>query len=230
VTGTTGSAVRRSLIGKVVAIQRNLRMGGSLTATELALAAELPLSTAHRILTELVGWEVLHRDPDGRSCLAPAAGARGVGLCPLRLREAAAPTVTDLTAVTRRAVRFGFLRGARVSYIEKLTEMQPLSAFSSAATLPAHATAIGQVLLAFSPPAVVRQVIRSGLQRYTPFTVTTSDRLEQLLKAVRRHRIAMVGGQLCADQSTPGAPVFGTDPDVVAGLEVRLRDITRHTI
>jgi len=66
---------------------------------------------------------------------------------------------------------------------------------------------------------------RSGLQRYTPFTVTTSARLEHRLKAVRLHRIATVSGHLCADQSTLAAPVFGTDPDVVAGLEVRLRDI-----
>jgi len=214
----------RSVISKVVAIQRSLQMSGSLTATELALVTELPLSTAHRIVTELVDWQVLSRDADGRYRLAAPTEVRGAALRPERLREAAAPIVADLGAVTHSAVRFGFLRDARVGYVEKPRDTRPLSAWSQAATLPAHATAIGQVLLAFSAPAVVRQVIGNGLQRYTPSTVTTADRLDQLLKAIRLARSATVSGQLRPDEVTVAAPVFGTDPEIVAALEVRLRD------
>jgi DNA-binding IclR family transcriptional regulator len=215
----------RSVISKVVAIQRSLQMSGPLTATELAMATELPLSTAHRIITELVDWQVLSREADGRYRLAPTPGTRGDVLRPERLCAAAAPIITDLRAVTRSTVRFGFLRGARVSYVEKACAAQPLSAWSPAATLPAHATAIGQVLLAFSAPAVVRRVIGNGLTRYTLATVTTADRLEHDLRAIRQQRIAMVSGQLRRDETTVAAPVFGPDPQVVAALEVRVHDI-----
>lgn len=216
--GTRGS---RSVISKVVAIQRSLQMSGSLTATELALATDLPLSTAHRIVTELVDWQVLSRDADGRYRLASTAAGRG-DLHPEALREAAAPIVADLSTVTGGAVRFGFLRGARVVYVEKASDTEPLPGWSPAATLPAHATAIGQVLLAFSAPAVVRQAIGGGLPRFTPFTMTTADDLDHALRVIRRRRIAVVSGQLRPDETTVAAPVFGTDRGVVAALEVRL--------
>jgi DNA-binding IclR family transcriptional regulator len=101
----------------------------------------------------------------------------------------------------------------------------PLSAFSPAATLPAHATAIGQVLLAFSPAAVVRQVMDHGLTRYTPSTTTSAVALDRALTAIRLRGIAVVSGQLSPDFAAVAAPVFGSDREVVAALEVRLRDL-----
>jgi DNA-binding IclR family transcriptional regulator len=91
------------------------------------------LSTAHRIVTELVEWQVLSRDADGRYCVA---GLPGEAPCPLRLREAAATIVADLGAVTGCAVRLGVLSDARISYVEKVSDTQPLSAWSAAATQP----------------------------------------------------------------------------------------------
>jgi DNA-binding IclR family transcriptional regulator len=44
------------------------------------------------------------------------------------------------------------LDGAQVAYIEKVPGNLPVSLFSAAARLPAHATALGKALLAFSCP------------------------------------------------------------------------------
>ena len=41
---------RRSVVSKVVAIVRSFGSGGSLTVTEVAQVASLPLSTTHRLV------------------------------------------------------------------------------------------------------------------------------------------------------------------------------------
>ena len=43
-------------------------------------------------------------------------------------------------------MRLGVLDDLRVSYVEKTDGSRPFSAFSDAATLPAHATALGRAL------------------------------------------------------------------------------------
>jgi DNA-binding IclR family transcriptional regulator len=217
--------VHRSVISKVVAILRRLEVAGAQTVTEVAQATDLPLSTAHRIIGELAAWQVLHRGDDARYEVALTAGGRECAHSPLGLLQAAAPTIADLGSVTSRDVRFGYLDEARVWYAEKPAGPLPLSAFSPAATLPAHATAIGQVLLAFSPAAVVRQVINHGLTRYTPSTTTSAVALDRALTAIRLRGIAVVSGQLSPDFAAVAAPVFGSDREVVAALEVRLRDL-----
>ncbi len=169
VVGTNGSTVGRSVISKVVAILRRLDVVGSQTVTEIAQSTEMPLSTAHRIIGELAAWQVLRRRDDGRYELAPAIGSpERVASTPQTLLAVATPTIADLGSVTRRDVRFGYLKEARVWYAEQVHGPQPLATFTAAATLPAHATAIGQALLAFSPPSVVSYVANRGLARYTP--------------------------------------------------------------
>ena len=75
----------------------------------------------------------------------------------------------------RRGAIFGWAGfAASVFYVEKTDGSQPLSVFSDAATLPAHATALGKALLAFSPAETVDHVVRHGLRSYTSSTVTTA--------------------------------------------------------
>jgi DNA-binding IclR family transcriptional regulator len=215
----------RSVVSKVVAIVRSFDSGGALTVTEIAQVADLPLSTAHRLTHELAAWGLLHRRDDARFEAVLRVHAGSHRDWPLDLRESAAPAVEDLSAIARNDVRLGVLDGLRVSYVEKPTGSRPLSAFSEAATLPVHATALGKALLAFSPADVVDNVIRHGLQRYTSSTMTTAVRLRHALCVTRLRGMAVVSGELRPDHSAVAVPVFGPDGEAVAALEVRLRDV-----
>jgi DNA-binding IclR family transcriptional regulator len=55
----------RSVISKISAIMLASAESGR-TLTELATWSGLPLSTVHRLVTELAGWGLLERDGDGR--------------------------------------------------------------------------------------------------------------------------------------------------------------------
>jgi hypothetical protein len=96
-----------------------------LTVTEIAQAANLPLSTTHRLVHELVAWGVLHRCDNARFEIVQWPHPGGCGDCGPDLRALAAPTVEDLSAVTRNDVRLGLLDGLRVSYVEKTHRGQP---------------------------------------------------------------------------------------------------------
>jgi len=214
----------RSVVSKVVAIVRSFDSGGSLTVTEIAQFADLPLSTAHRLAHELAAWGILHRRDDARfePVLTRSGSYRD---WPLDLRKSATPAIEDLSVATRNDVRLGVLDGLRVSYVEKTDGSRPLSFFSDAATLPAHATAMGRALLAFSAPERVAGVIRHGLRRYTSSTTTTAVGLRHALTAARLRGMAVVCGELLPDHSAVAVPVFGPDGATVAALEVRLRDV-----
>lgn len=224
---TIGPTMGSSVISKVVTILRRLEDSGALTITEIAHTTGIPLSTAHRIIGELAAWQVLHRGADGRYELAPVIGepARVRRPSPQTLLTRAAATLVDLSSATRHDVRLGYLQGARVWYAEQAHGPQPLARFTPAATLPAHATAIGQVLLAYSPPALVTDVMNCGLARYTPSTPTDAKALGRALAAIRLRGIAVVSGQLSSNHAAVAAPVFGPGRKIVAALEVRLQNV-----
>jgi IclR family transcriptional regulator, acetate operon repressor len=216
-----GSAVHLSVVSKVAAILRTVRFNGALTVTEIARVTNLPLSTAHRLVVELADRQLLGRADDGRYGLTWGVTRRGMG-CPSGIRVMVGPTVDDLSSVTARDVRLGVLDELRVRYVEKTYGARPISI---AATLPVHATALGQVLLAYSKADVVRRVVASGLRRYTSTTVTTAARLDHVLKTVRVRGIAVVNGELTPDHVAVAAPVFDGSGEIAAALEARLRDV-----
>ncbi|MGH6913481.1 MAG: IclR family transcriptional regulator, partial [Geminicoccales bacterium] len=62
-----------------------------------------------------------------------------------------------------------------------------------------HASAHGKVMLAFSPPALLEQVIARGLPRHTQWTITDSDRLRAEVARVREQ-----GWAAAPEESFPG--------------------------
>ena len=94
-----GLEPRRSVISKVVAIVRSFDSGGSLTVTEIAQVADLPLSTVHRLAHELAAWGILHRRDDGRfEAVLRARSGHGVEVVDGRCRQR--PQVGRPVAVT----------------------------------------------------------------------------------------------------------------------------------
>jgi DNA-binding IclR family transcriptional regulator len=91
--------------------------------------------------------------------------------------------------------------------------------------LPAHASALGKVLLAFAPAATTRAVVAVGLPRYTARTLTRADVLLHALSVTRLTRIATCEGELVAGECTVAAPVVGPGGQVVAALETRVPDL-----
>lgn len=210
-----------SVLTRAVRILRLLSAGSpSLTISEIARRAQLPVATAHRLVNELVDLGVLERDADKHVRMSvqmwewTSRSSRALGL-----RETAMPYLEDLHSVVRQHTQIGVLEGTDVLYLERLSARNATRNVTKiAGRLPIHATSGGLVLLAHAPAELQETVLRSPLRRYTPQTVTEPTALRRLLAEIRKQ------GYAAADQMiTPGslglaAPVRGDSGEVVAAL------------
>ena len=130
----------------------------------------------------------------------------------------------DLSQALDADVRLGVLGDRDVTYIEKARGRRPVTTFAQHATVPAHATAMGKALLAFSAPAPGRHVPRPRATAYTPFTLTAPDRFRRALAMARLSRLAVARWELEPDRSALAVPVFGPGGRVAAAIEVRVDD------
>lgn len=192
-----------------------------LTLSEIARKLGRPISSTHRQLGELTRWGALERDERGRYQVGLHLWEIG-SLAPRSndLRHAALPFMEDLYEVTHENVQLAVLDVAEVVYVERL--------FSHHATpivarpgrrLPWHVTAVGRVLLAYSDPALVNELLARPLERYTELTVTDPAELRRELAKIRRAGHAITVRQMETMSVSVAAPVSGP-AGVVAALSV----------
>ena len=224
----------RSVTSKITSILMTFTEGREHSLTEIARLAGLPISTAHRLTSELASWRLLERTDDGLyraglplRMIGAVDGCRESG-CAATIVERAPCVLEDLSAATRSRARLGVLRELEVAYIEKQPGHRPVTSFSAAATLPAHPTALGRALLAFSPVSTVELAIMRGLRPYTPHTVTSPERLRRALAVARLTHVAVTRFELEPRTSAVAMPVFGPGGEVAAAIELTVRDLGKE--
>ena len=196
-----------------------------LTLAELARRTGLPKTTAHRIVAELVALRVMERQESGPSGEGYRLGMwlfeRGE-LVPAHrsLSAAALPVMEDLREATRQRVHLAVLEGIDVVYVEILGSSGIDVSSRTGGRLPAHATGVGKVILAYSPASTVRARVDAGLPRLTPRTIATPGGLTQELRKIRTVGMALDLEESHVGVSCVAAPVFGADRKVRAGLSV----------
>jgi DNA-binding IclR family transcriptional regulator len=216
----------RSVTSKIVAILLTFHDGNEHSLTEIARLTCLPVSTAHRLVTELAGWGVLERTDESmfRIGLPIKAISSRRSYTPA-IVESARRVLEDLVIATRAGARLGVMTDTDVAYIEKRCDHSPVTTFGQTSRLPAHATALGKALLAFSSADILNRVLGSGLKCYTPNTVTDPDRLRQMLASIRLTRVAISRWEYRTGFSEVAVPVFGSGGIAVAALELTVPNL-----
>jgi DNA-binding IclR family transcriptional regulator len=194
----------------------------SLSLSEISRYASLPLTTAHRQVNELLTWGALERDDTGRYRIGLRLWEVGVlAAHRIGLREAALPFLEDLYEATHENVQLAVLDGSEVVYVERISGRHAVHVVTRPGTrLPAHATAVGVVLLAHAPIATIDAVLTAPLKRYTEYTVTDPKRLRRSLAEARRAGYTISDRQIELVSVSVAAPVRGAGGEVVAALSV----------
>jgi DNA-binding IclR family transcriptional regulator len=191
-----------------------------LTLGELAQAADLPLSTTHRLVGELVHEGMLERMPDRTYRLGVRLweyASRTPGA--LGLREVARPWLAAAHARIRQHLQLGVLSGTDVLFLERMSAKDAVvNATLIGGRIPLHASSLGLVLLAHAPASVAGRVIAQGLRAYTPRTITAGDALRAELRRIRADDVAIAAGYIHLESRGIAVPVRGPDGSVYAGI------------
>ncbi|MFI1996414.1 IclR family transcriptional regulator [Actinoplanes sp. NPDC020271] len=197
----------------------------SLTLTDLARRAGLPLSTVHRLAAELLAWGALERDAAGRynvglrlwevAALAP----RGQGL-----RERALPYLEDLSQVTHENVQLAVREGSELVFVERIAGSRAVPVHTRVGgRFALSATGVGLVLLAHAPAEVQREILGSAIERFTAHTITDPKILIKTLADVRTNGFAVSDRQVTEDALSVAAPVRDRHNTVIAAVSLVVR-------
>jgi IclR family transcriptional regulator, acetate operon repressor len=211
-----------SAVGRITSVLEAFRDDrDALALSELARRAGLPKTTAHRLAGELIRCGLLER-ADGRLRLGLKLFELGQLVPQQRgIRDAARPVMSDLREATRHSVNLGILEGGDVVYVDILSGPDsPWLPTRVGGRWPAHATALGKAILAFSDPGTVEAVIDAGLRRVSERTITSPALLRQELDRVRESGLGYDN-----EESRPGlvcvaSPVHGLGGAAAGALSV----------
>ena len=212
----TGSLDRAAaILGAFDAAHRDL------TLAALVARSGLPRSTAHRTADRMIrlGW--LDKPKDRYRIGNRLFEIASLAPIRLQLREAVLPFLQDLHSATKVTVQLGVLDGTQILVVEKITGHRPMPMLSQVGgIIPAHCSALGRAILAYSDTATIDTVLAAGLERRTPRTLTDPVAVLRELTAIPPRGWAVEREEGNIGVSCVAAPVFGPLGEVVAALSV----------
>jgi IclR family pca regulon transcriptional regulator len=136
------------------------------------------------------------------------------------LIELSQPHLLQLAERTHESASLATLDGDEVVYVARVPVRRIMSINVSVGTrVPAYATSMGRVLLAWAPTEVVDSALnRRPLRAITPSTVTDPSALRAELARVREQGWSIVAEELEAGLLSASAPVRDRSGEVVAAL------------
>ncbi|MEV6236596.1 IclR family transcriptional regulator [Lentzea sp. NPDC051838] len=200
-----------------------------LTLTEISRQAELPLSTARRLLAQLVDWGALERTADNHYRVGMRLWHIGI-LAPKQrgLREAAMPLLSDLYSATDETVQLVVPQGHEALCVEKVFGPQSApTATEVGGLLPLHTTAVGKSILAHSPRKLTEDAVSAGLARLTPYSIVHPARLVEELKRVAQSGVAYSHEEMTIGAASVAAPIVLPDGTLLGAVGIVVRSTTR---
>ncbi|GGN99976.1 IclR family transcriptional regulator [Nocardia rhizosphaerihabitans] len=190
--------------------------------SEIARRAQLPKSTAHRLLSVLVEWEMVTKrgteySPGGRLNELAALAAQPDTQ---DLRRVALPHLLDLYEMTHETVNLCVLAGEDVLYVDKIHGHNCVdSPARVGARLPATNTAVGKAILAFSTAGIIARVA-DNLRPATSSSIASPTQLAHELAAIRRVGIAYDRQETRPGLTCIAAPVQNWSGAIVAAISI----------
>jgi len=193
-----------------------------LTLSEVARATELTRAAARRFLLTLVDLGYVSFDGKYFALTARVLELGYAFLSSFSLPDVAQPHLERLAARVGESCSASVLDGTDVVYVARVAVSRIMAVRISVGTrFPAHATSMGQVLLAELASDELREYLReTELTRLTSHTLDSATELRAQLEQVRAQGYALVDQELEEGLRSVAAPVRHRDGRVVAAVNV----------
>src|SRR5262245_3013098 len=200
-------------VQRAVRLIRHVAEGNPvLNMSETAKALKINRTTLLRLLHTLEAEGFVERRPNGAGFQVGLSllevGARA--LFSQDLVQVAVPVLTELAETLQLSAHLGVLDGTDVLYLVRRTPNTPLASnIRVGSRLPAHATTMGRMLLAFLPPVEVERLYAGKeLQRFSEHTSTTLAALRTKAEKDRAAGIAWSEAHFERGIGSAAVPVF----------------------
>lgn len=210
----------RSVLGKVILVIESLATSNDhMALPELVARTQLPKTTVHRVCNYLIEWGVVERIGNEYR-LGMHLFELGQQVPRQRiLRDAARPAMQRLMYETSSIVHLAIVDGLSALVIDRLLlHKYPVRMAPIAGRMPLHCTAVGKTLLAWSPPELAVDLLREGLPRRTPRTITSALHLSRDLQAAKARGVAVEVEEMQVGYLSIGAPILNFDGNAAAAV------------
>jgi DNA-binding IclR family transcriptional regulator len=197
--------------------------GGPIGVTEVAERADLPKSTAARMLATLSHEGAVEQVPGGTNYrLGPRIATLAEGIVPVRsLVATARPILEELAASTGETAGLSVAEGFVVHYVDQVgTSHQVQVRDWTGSRVPMHAVSSGLVFLAQLPASTLDAYLERELEAFTPRTLTEPDDLRERLAQVRADGYAWVHEEFAEGLSSVAAGVADSTGVLAAAVHV----------
>jgi DNA-binding IclR family transcriptional regulator len=195
----------------------------TLTATEIGAAVGVSRTSIFRILQTLVAMRFVEKLDERRFRLGPALLTRGFAyLASLDLVQVARVPLEQLRDATGNATQLAVMDGTDILYLARCAARSPLTSNIEVGTrLPAHATAMGRIMLMERPRDDIRALFEHApLPGFTAITPTSMDALFERLAADRARGYVLSHSDFEPGVDSLALPVRDSTGGIVAAISL----------
>lgn len=193
-----------------------------LSIAEAAAVTGLDRAAARRCLLTLV--ELGYADFDGKHfSLTPRILRLGTScLATMPLPRIVQPMLDKLSDEIGQSTSVSILDNWEIVYVARAAQQRLMSInLMAGSRLPASCSSMGRVMLASLPDADVRKILKENpLRKRTPRTVTSSERVLQLIRRARQDGFAIVDQEIEIGLRSIAVPLLDSRGRTVAALNV----------
>jgi IclR family pca regulon transcriptional regulator len=194
----------------------------SLTIAEVAARTKLTRAVARRYLLTLQKLGYLVHDG---SEFSPTPRLLDLGytyLATMSVADVAQPFIERITDRLHESSSMAVLDGQECVYIARVQGRKIITTtLVVGSRVPAHATAMGKVLLANLSPSDLDEYFRTAaLKRFTKWTLADEARLRKALREIREQGWALADQEFVVGLRTIAAPVFDRTNRVKAAINI----------
>lgn len=225
-TGGSQAGIQ-SLETGVRLLQALAAANGAMSLKDLAAAARMPASKAHRYLVSFIRTDMVEQDPaSGRYGLGAAALNLGLAaLGQIDVVRLASAALADLSAAIDESALLAVWGNRGPTIIRWEEGSRPVTvSVRVGSVMPLLTSATGRVFAAYLPAAATRALIAAE-RRQAPLrsgvrATLSSAEIDRLLAEVRRRGLSRVRGDLQPGVAAFGAPVFDHQGRLAAAIAV----------
>ncbi|MCL4439650.1 MAG: IclR family transcriptional regulator [Firmicutes bacterium] len=211
-------SVERALV-ILEALGRNSRGYG---CTELGQLLNLHKSTVHRLVSTLLSYGFVEKDPhNDKYRLGIKIMHMGLeALNSLDFRKVAIPFIQELVQISRETVQLAVLEGNNVLVVERDHSPEAITV-NLGLRSEVHCTAEGKLLMSYLAPDKAAGILREKpMRQYTINTITEITPMISHLEKIRSQGFAINAEEMVEGVRALAAPVFDHNGRNIAALSI----------